>query len=129
MRVALMHMGLRRTVDQEAEQFRAAVVTARVHQALALVDDPEIEIGDDLAFARSQRCADEFTLWRDDCGEATTGDRLDSAAGVLHDPGLLLGIQPGCRTDYETSGLQRVLADIDRDLLGEAVSGERAGIH
>jgi len=32
-------------------------VTARVHQALALVDGPEIEIGDDLAFARSQRRA------------------------------------------------------------------------
>src|SRR5580700_2871430 len=44
MSAALMDMGLRRAIDQQAEQFRPAIMTARVHQALALVDRPEIEI-------------------------------------------------------------------------------------
>ena len=34
----LMDMGNRCAIDQQAEQFRATVVAARVHQALALVD-------------------------------------------------------------------------------------------
>jgi hypothetical protein len=48
---AIMHVSRRSTVDQETEQFRAAVVTARVHQLLALVDQREVEIGDSHAFA------------------------------------------------------------------------------
>ena len=39
-------------VDQETEQFRPAVVAARVHHLLALVDQREVEVGDDHAFTR-----------------------------------------------------------------------------
>src|SRR4051794_36110564 len=79
----------------------------------SIVDSPEIEIGDDLAFARSQRRAHQCALWRDDRGEAAARDRLDAAAGTLHDLSLLLSVQPGGRTDHETPGLQCVLANID----------------
>ena len=46
----LMHVGFRRAVDQQAEQFRATVVAARIHHPLPLVDQAEIEIGDHHAF-------------------------------------------------------------------------------
>ena len=41
----LMDMGNRCAIDQQAQQFRATVVAARVHQALALVDQGEIKVG------------------------------------------------------------------------------------
>ena len=50
----LAHVGFRRAVDQQAEQFRATVVAARIHQPLPLVDQAEIEIGDQHAFTRTQ---------------------------------------------------------------------------
>src|SRR5690348_3364187 len=40
-----------RAIDQEAQQFGAAVMAARVHQLLALVDACEVEVGRDYAFA------------------------------------------------------------------------------
>jgi hypothetical protein len=40
------------TVDQEAEQFRPAVVTSGVHHMLPLVNQREIEFSDDRALTR-----------------------------------------------------------------------------
>ena len=53
-------------VDPEAEQFGPAVVPARVHQLLALVDKGEVEVGDDHAFARAERFADQGAIRRND---------------------------------------------------------------
>ena len=106
MRSPFVEMGRRRAVDGQAEQFRPAVVAARVHQLLAPVDQREIEIGDHLAFAGTYRFADQFTFGRDDRGEAAAGDRPDAASGILHDLGLLFGIQPSGGVDDEAAGLQ-----------------------
>src|SRR5262249_48602978 len=64
-------------VDQEAEQLRPAVVAARVHQMLALVDQREVEVGDDLALARADGLAQQGPVGRHDRGEAAAGDRAD----------------------------------------------------
>jgi hypothetical protein len=57
-----------RPVDQQAEQSRAAVVAANVHQPLARVDLDEVEIDDHLTFAGLQRLADDLALRVDDGG-------------------------------------------------------------
>jgi hypothetical protein len=46
-----------RSIDPQTQQLRPAVMAARVHQLLALVDAREVEIGDDDPFAG----ADGFT--------------------------------------------------------------------
>ena len=43
---AIMNVSGGAAVDQKTEQLRAAVVTARVHQLLAFVDQCEVELGD-----------------------------------------------------------------------------------
>ena len=55
MRTTLMKVGRRRAIDQQAAQLGPAVVAARVHQALALVNPREVRISDYFAFFRSQR--------------------------------------------------------------------------
>jgi hypothetical protein len=50
-RIALVDMGNRCAIDQQAEQFRPTVVAARVHEALALVDQAEVKIGNHRPFA------------------------------------------------------------------------------
>src|SRR6185437_12473354 len=60
---------------------------------------------------------------------ASAGDRADWAAGILHDPGLLIGGEPSGGVYDEAAGLQGVLADVDFGLLGEDVAPERPGIH
>jgi hypothetical protein len=127
MRVTFTGMGGRRAIDQQAEQFRPAVVAKRIHHPFALVDQREIEIGDDDAFAGPQRIAHQFALRRDDRGKAAAGDRTDRATGVLHDPSLLIGIQPSGGVDDEAAGFQRVLADIDLGLRGEDLAGNEPG--
>ena len=54
------HVSSRCVVDEQGEEIRAAVVTSRVHLDLALVDQREVEVGDDLAFAGAQRLADDL---------------------------------------------------------------------
>ena len=49
-RGALMDVLGRRPIDQQAEQFGTAVVTARVHESLAGVDLGKVEISDHFAF-------------------------------------------------------------------------------
>jgi hypothetical protein len=46
-----------RSIDAQTQQFGPAVMAARVHQLLALVDAREVEVGDDYTFAG----ADWFT--------------------------------------------------------------------
>jgi hypothetical protein len=123
-RTTLMKVGRRRAIDQQAEQLGPAVVAARVHQALALVNPREVRIGDYFAFFRSQRLTHQCAVWRDDRRKATAGDRSDAAAGVLHDLRLLIEIEPGRGVDDEASGLQRMLADVDLHLLGDNVARE-----
>ena len=71
--VSLMQVGGRRAIDQEAEQFRATIVAAQIHHPLALIDLAEIEIGNHLAFTRTQRLAQK-------CGG--TGERFANLQGV-----------------------------------------------
>jgi len=116
-----------RAIDQQAEQLGATMEATRVHQPFALVDHREIEIGNHHSLARAQRFTHQFALWRDDGGEASAGDRLDGAPGVLHDLALLIGVEPGGGADDEARGFQGVLADVDLGLLGEELAAERTG--
>jgi hypothetical protein len=47
---------------------------------------------------------------------------------ILHDLGLLTGIEPRRRADYKSSGFEGVLADVNFRLLREQRAGERSGI-
>jgi hypothetical protein len=47
---------------------------------------------------------------------------------ILHDLGLLIGIEPRRRADYKASGFEGVLADVNFRLLREQRAGERSGI-
>src|SRR3954471_8457605 len=73
LRAMLMNVGGGRAVDQQAEQLRAAVVAARIHLPLPLVDQSEIEIGDHHAFAGTQRLTHQYAFGGDDRGEAAAG--------------------------------------------------------
>jgi hypothetical protein len=121
----------RSAIDQQAEHIGSAVMTARVHHALALVDLPEVEIGDDLTLALAQRLAAHVLAFgRDDRCEAAARDRAHlGGVGILQDLLLLLGRQPNGRVRDEGTSLQRVLADVDGDLLREQVAGDRTRIH
>jgi hypothetical protein len=74
-------------------------VAARTHQPLPSVDPAEIEISDQHAFTRTQGRAEQSALRGDDHGETAARDRADVAMVVLHDPGLLIGVQPGGADD------------------------------
>ena len=52
----------------EAEQFGPAVMAARVHQLLALIDQREVQLGDGDAFARAGD-SPAIPSGCDDCGE------------------------------------------------------------
>src|SRR4249919_1123984 len=127
--VALMEVRRRGAIDQEAQKLRTVVVTDRVHQQLAAVDQGEIEVGDDFAFALAEWLAYQHALRRDDGREAAPGDRADRAAGVLHDLRLLVGIEPGGRIHHEATRFQGVLANVDLHALREALAEGRARVH
>jgi hypothetical protein len=74
-----MDMGAGCVIDKQAEQFGTTVVTAGVHERLAFVNQPKVQIGDHLAFTGPQRLAEQFALRRGDCGEAAT--RLSGPPG------------------------------------------------
>ena len=61
-RITLVDMGDRRAIDRQVEQFRPTVVAARVHEALALVDQAEIEVGDQRPFAGAYGVTHQFAL-------------------------------------------------------------------
>ena len=106
-----------RPIDQQAEQLGPAVVAARVHGACA-VDQGEVEIGDHFAFAGrigSPRLAVGFTMAVKQPPEIGP----IGAARILHDLGLLIGVEPRRRADDEAGRFQGVLTDGDFRLLGE----------
>lgn len=49
-RGTLMDMGNRRSINHQAEQFRATIVAARIHLPLTLIDQMEIKIRNHHAF-------------------------------------------------------------------------------
>src|SRR5215471_17292008 len=113
MLAAVVNVRSGRAVDQETEQFRPAVVSARVHQLLALIDLREVKVGDDNSFARADRLSQQAPIVCRNRSEATARDRADAAASVLHDLRLLIGIQPGRSADDKASRLQCMLPDVD----------------
>src|SRR5262245_52099809 len=119
----------RSSVDQQAEQLRPAVVAAGIHQLLSLVDQGEVEIGDHDPFTRTDRTTQQGSIGRDDRGEATTRYWADRAASILHDLGLLIGIQPSRGAYDQAPGLEGMLPDVDLCLLGKQIPEDRAGIH
>ena len=52
--VAVFDKSNRRAINQQAEEFRATIVAARIHFSLALIDQGEIKIGDHYAFTAAQ---------------------------------------------------------------------------
>jgi hypothetical protein len=104
-------------------------VSAGVHERLASVDQREIQIRNHLARTGAQGLTEQFALRIDDRGETATRDRSHRAAGVGHDLLLLLGIQPGGRSDHEDAGLERVIADLGLGLLREQVAEDRSREH
>src|SRR5262249_55208067 len=86
-------------IDQETQQLRPAIVAARVHQLLTLVDQREVEIGDNDSFARANRLVEQGAIGCHDRGEAAARDRADGAVRVLDDLRLLIRIEPGRRAD------------------------------
>ena len=72
-------------VNQQAEQFRPAVMASGIHDLLSLIDQGEIEVGDDYAFPRANGLAEQTSVRRNDRGEATAGERADVATSVFSD--------------------------------------------
>ena len=118
-RNSCMNLRRWRAIDQETQEFWPAVVAARVHERLALVDEREVEVRDDHAFARAERLADQGAIGCHDRSKATARDWANAAAGILDDLRLLIGIQPGRRADDETGRFQCMLPDVDFRLLRE----------
>src|SRR3954452_18126688 len=106
-----------------------AVVTARVHDPLASIDLSKVKICDHFTFTSCKGLTDNPALWIDNGSEAATGNRPDSATRILHDLGLLIGIEPRRRIDDKAGSFEGVLADVDFRLLREQRAGERSGIH
>jgi hypothetical protein len=55
--------------------------------------------------------------------------RSEGSAGVRGDLRPLIRVEPGSGVDHEAGRLQRVLADVDLDLVGELPAAEGAGVH
>ena len=72
---ALMDGRRGRPIDQQAEQFGAAVMTARVHDPLAGVDLGKVKLGNHFAFARFERLTDDPAVGTHDRREAATRNR------------------------------------------------------
>src|SRR5258705_1520911 len=128
-RRSLMDLRRRRPIDQQAEQFGAAVMTTRVHESLAGVDLSEIEICDYLALAGFERLADDLAVRAHNGSEAAVGDQPDRTTCILRDLGLLVGIEPRRRVDDEAGGFESMLADADFHLLRKRRAVNRSGIH
>src|SRR5262245_54135201 len=112
-----MHVRRGRPIDQQAEQLGAAVVTARVHEPLAGVDLSEVKICNHFAFTGLERPADDLAIRVRNGGEAAARYRPDGGTRILHDLGLLIGVEPRGRADHKTSGLESVLTDVSFGLL------------
>jgi hypothetical protein len=104
-------------------------VTARVHEPLAGVDLGEIKVCDHFAFTSRERLADDLAFRVHDGGKTTAGNRPDRTTRILHDLGLLIGVEPRRSVNHEAGGFERVLADVDFRLLREQRAVTRSRIH
>jgi len=52
--LAIVNVFGRGAVDEQAEKFRPAIVSAGVHEVFAFVDHGEVEVGDGLAFTAAE---------------------------------------------------------------------------
>src|SRR5262249_52132696 len=96
-RSAFVNVCSGRAVDEQAEQFRPAVLAARVHQQLSSIDQAEVEISNQFCFARTDRLTNQRSVGCRDCGETAASYRTKIAPCVLNDLRLLGGIEPrGC---------------------------------
>src|SRR5262245_5806613 len=128
-RSALMDVRRGRPIDQQAEQLGAAVVTTRVHEPFARVDLNEVEICNRIAFTGFDGPGDEPAIRADNGGEAAAGYRPDGTTRILHDLGLLIGIEPRRRAHHKGCGFQGVLTDVGLRLLREDRTEDRSGVH
>ncbi len=113
-------------VEHELQQLGPGVVADRVHHALALDDEVEIEIGDQHAFALGQRRHDMGAFGRDDRRHAAAVQRLAQLFVGRDFRDLLFG-EPAGGVDDEAAALERVVADRHLDLLGEDRPDQRSG--
>ena len=51
-------------VNQQAEQFRPAVMASGIHDLLSLIDQGEIEVGEDYALPRANGLAEQTSVRR-----------------------------------------------------------------
>src|SRR4051812_46209120 len=120
----------RRAVDQQAQQFRTAVMPTGVHLRLSAVDQREVENGDHLALTRPDRLAQELALRCDDRSEAATGDRPGGpTARVSHYLRLLIGVEPSRGIHHKGARLERMITHAYLDLSREQLSTKRSGPH
>ena len=129
LRATVMDIGNRCAIDQQAEQFRTTIVAARIHQVLTPVDQGEIEIGNHHAFPERRG-----SPINSPSGETIAvkqpleiGPML--ASGILHDLGLLIGVEPGAGVNDEATGFEACWRMLTCGLLRETVAGKRARIH
>ena len=85
---------------------------AGIHQLLAPVDQSKIEIGNHHALPGTQRFTQQFAFRRDNRRKAATGDRTDAASSILHDLGLLSGVEPGAGVNNEAAGFKLAALDL-----------------
>src|SRR4051812_37979403 len=105
-RDALVDVRCGRAIDYQAEQFGPTVVTARVHNPLASIDLSKVKICDHFTFTSCEGLTDNLALWIDNGGEAATGNRPHSTTRILHDLGLLIGIEPRRRIDDKAGSFE-----------------------
>ena len=121
MRGAFVNRCGRRAIDQQAEQLRPAVMAARVHQLLSLVDQREVEVGDHHAFAGANGLSEQASVGCRDRREATTGDRTDAATR---------NIRGRCRLAARAISRRGADSSADADLAGLccALRADRGGV-
>ena len=111
--------GARRAImEHERQQLRPGVVADRIHHALALDDEPEIEIGDQQTFAAGQRWDHVCAFGRDDRRHAPAAQRF-AQLFIGRNLGDLLLREPTGGVDHEAAALERVVTDRHLDLIGE----------
>jgi hypothetical protein len=62
MRGPLVEVSSRCAINNQAEQFRTAVMAARIHQLFAPIDQGEIDVGNYNAFAGTDGLANQLTF-------------------------------------------------------------------
>ena len=98
-------------------------MTHAVHHAFALVDQGQVEIGDDHALTVGERGGEQRALGRDDGSEAAAAQRALEASTSCYFRHLL-GVQVTRGVDHEAARFECVMANRDFDLLAKDVAHE-----